>query len=382
MSTLRDSYERITTPYPDTFEEEVNRLIALADFKRQEQLTVFGNSISESLNNFGLWFARSSEGGVVFLYNAGVGGNTTPMMLTRLSDIPLNTTLCTVMEATNDAASGVTPVQHGQNMKEIFKYLLDNGIKPLWLVAPPHDDPARSQLVDQMNMYDYITAQELGIGAIDIWSQFANPATGSWVAGASDDGTHPNSPTELTAGNTLQVKWANNQYYIPLPRNNANSGINPNACFLTASATNQPANWATNNNQTSKLLSETPFALGNTWTTNWVNSAVFFNSSRFSVTAGDRYLFVIRFGLTVNSGSTPVSFYLEYDTPVGDPAIDRVYFMRNAEVSVDDTTMSLDFTVPAGVSTVRFACNGSSGTFDLDIKVGQAQMYNLSDFTL
>ena len=371
----------------DLLIDNVNGLINYSDIalssQSQELLAVFGNSISESLNNYGTWFARKSDGNLVFFYNGGVGGNTTEQMIARLDSIPAGTKTVLVMEATNDAASGVTASQHALNMKAIFEYIISKGMRPILIIAPPHDTPARSILVDQMNMFDYLMAQSLGVACFDIWSQFTNPTSGSWVSGASSDGTHPNPATEQSAGYSLQNKYANKKYYIPLPRNNANSGINPNSCFLTdANSDGVPDNWATNGSQTSKTLTQTTLALGNTWTTTWANTAVFMNSSRFNVVSGKRYLFVMRFSSSFTSGSTPLSVYLEYNTPVGSPAVDRVYFLREASVSVDDCTLTADFIVPAGVSTIRFAVNAAVGTYNLTVKIGQAQMFNLSDHTL
>ncbi|MGB5803639.1 MAG: SGNH/GDSL hydrolase family protein, partial [Vibrio anguillarum] len=96
-----------------------------------EKLTVFGNSISQSLNNYGTWFARKSDGSLTFYYNAGVGGNTTVQMLARLDDVPDDTTLVSIMEATNDAASAITPLQHAENIKQIAEYFIGKGIKPI-----------------------------------------------------------------------------------------------------------------------------------------------------------------------------------------------------------------------------------------------------------
>ena len=350
----------------------------------QEQVTGFGNSITEDLNSYWIWAERKSAGQWKYKFNAGVGGNTTTDMLARLDDIPAGTTLVTVMEATNDAANPITVEAHAENMKLIFEGIIEKRMRPILIMSPPHDDTTRSERVDAMNLYDYNTARAMGIGVYDCWSQFTNAQTGGWITGASDEAfpaTHANAITNQAAGYTLQDNYKNHKFYTPTPRNNS-SGINPNANFLTESSAGQPANWATNGNQVSKTLTETPFALGNTWKTNWVNSSIFINSSRWTVTAGDRYLFVIKCKALFNSGSTLINVYLEYDAPVGSPAVDRVYFMREAAVNVDETIFNTEFVVPAGVSTVRYVVNASSGTFDLDISLGQAQFFNLTESTL
>lgn len=84
------------------------------------------------------------------------------------------------------------------------------------------------------------------------------------------------------------------------------------------------------------------------------------NSSRFSVVSGDRYLFVMRFSCAFASGSAPLNVYLEYNTPVGDPSVDRVYFMRKASVSADDCTLTVDFEAKELTAGETIAAIGSS----------------------
>jgi|GEM_PF-2758326 len=349
----------------------------------QEQLCVFGNSISEAINNFGTWFARNSGGAVVFKTNAGVGGNNTNQMIARLSDI--DGTLVTVMEATNDYAAGVTLIEHRDNIATCLDYVSGIGSEPLMIMAPPHDTAARSEYVFEANLYDYVTARKKGIKCFGIWDELTDPSTGAWVSGASSDGTHPDPAAEQTAGYKLADDYLNNRYYTPLPRIDDYTIdsviLNPNGCFTTGTyGAGLPNNWATNGNQNTQSLAETSLGIGNTWQVNWVNSQLFINSSRWNVTEGDTYLCVMRFSNTINSGSCELSVFVQYDVTVN--SVDRVYMMRQAAVSVDATTLSVELEVPEGVSSLRFAISADAGTFDVDINIAQAQMFNLTHYGL
>lgn len=363
----------------------------------QHQLCVFGNSISESLNNFGLWFARRSGGEIVFKTNAGVGGNTTPQMLGRLDDI--DGTLVTVMEATNDADSAIDAPTHAANIRQILDYIIDEGMEPIMVLSPPNDDDddtdgvfERSRLVYEMNLYDYVSARKRHLKIFSPWDAYCDPATGKWVAGASGDGTHPNAPTEKAVGEAMCDDLKAGRFYIPLPRINDLAIpfviLNNNSCFLggTYGGNNYPNGWAMNGSQVSHSLAETTLGLGNTWHSQWANTSLFINSSRWPITPGDTYLCVMRFESVLNSGAADLSVFVQYCDAQGNPfyvnGVDRVYLMREAAVSVDATTLSVELTVPPGVYSLRFAISANAGTYDLDIRIAQAQMFNLTHFGL
>lgn len=344
----------------------------------QNLAVVFGNSISESVNNYCTWLCRYSNGALSFYKNAGVGGNTTAQMLSRLSDIPDDADICFVMEATNDAASAVTPQQHTDNMLEIFSYIKSKGIRPVLVLAPPNDDSARSLIVNEMNLRDFVMARNNDISTYNPWDSFTNPSDGSWSAGASDDGTHPTAGTQYLAGSAMSETMSANGFYSIEPRiNDDGIGVNNNACLITDSDSNGiPDRFATNGGQSSATLSSTSLGIGNTFSTNWVNNAVFINSSRFDVTAGDRYYFTTRFSSVVNSGSVSYSVALEYDVAIN--GITRKYFIQDMSESIAGCQMSMEFTVPDGVSTIRIIVTANSGTFDVDFNLAQVQFYNLS----
>lgn len=361
-----------------------NAKVPITIKSKQHQLCVFGNSISQSINNFGTWFCRKLDGAVVFKTNAGVGGNTTVDMVARLSDI--DGSLVTVMEATNDAVSDVTLSTHTANIKTTLEYAIDNQVLPIMIMSPPHDTLARSQYVFEANLYDYVTARNKGIPCFNPWSELVNDdGDGSWAVGASTDGTHPDPVAEKAAGYKLADDFTFNKFYVPLPIFNnytvSNAILNPNALFLTDdNSDGTPNNWATNGSQTTRTLTNTSLGLGNTFTTTWLNTQIFMNSSRWDVTEGETYLCVMRYESIVNSGTPLISAQVEYDAPIA--GVDRRYFVREVAVSVEPTTLSVEITIPAGVSSLRFSVTASTGTHDVEIRIAQAQIFNLTHYGL
>ena len=349
---------------------------------RQEQVTLFGNSISASITNWVSWAQRASNGGFVILKKAAVPGDTTALMLLRLEDVTTDTTLVTVMEATNDAVNSVTVATHAANMRLILQDMLDRGINPVLVMAPPNDTSATTLLVEQMNLADYATARSLGIACISCWDQFADATDGSWQAGYSADGTHPEPNAEKAAGESFLSKLLAREFHIPLPYNNAlnvaDNIVNTNPNFID-SATGTPTRWTANGTEVTKALAVTSLGLGNTWQLNFSNIFSFFNSSRFDITGGDEYLFVMRLSSVINSGAVIYDAYIEYDITVD--SVNRIYFFQDNTEAVDATTLSIFHTVPATVSTIRFVVSVDSGTYDVDINVAQAQMYNLTAHT-
>lgn len=221
-------------------------------FRNQKLVTVLGNSISARTNNYATWMCRKSNGSYVFLKNSGVGGDTSADIIARMdADVPSNTDICLIMEATNDAINGVTVEQHLMNMQTIELKLKSRGINPVFVLAPPNNDPVntdRWDIVRQMNEAVFAWCFNNNINCFDIWSQFSsNDGTGAWQSGASDDGTHPNPSTEQTAGYTLLSKIENDLFSIITTTDNV-SGIIGNSMLLDENS-GLPVGW-TNSNAT------------------------------------------------------------------------------------------------------------------------------------
>lgn len=129
----------------------------------------------------------------------GVGGNTTAQILARISSVTsLNPkpTFCVVQGGTNDTNLNVDPATTIANMQAICDQLMLVGIYPILTSVPPVPYTSPSQLA---SVAAILTAQKdiarktRGVIFCDWRPYVVNPIDGTWQAGLSDDGIHPNS---------------------------------------------------------------------------------------------------------------------------------------------------------------------------------------------
>jgi hypothetical protein len=310
--------------------------------KGKYQLCPFGNSITASLSNFALEFARASKGAIEFKKNAGIGGNNSNQMVARLTDI--DGTLVTIMEATNDYSAGVSLAQHAANINTSIDYVDEIESLPVVMMAPPHNTRLRSEYVYEANLYDYCSARNKGVPCLGIWGELTDPLNGSWITAK------------------------------------AASGLNPNSAFmLDDNSDGLPNNWATNANRTAAALNTNLYGIGNQWETSWVAASgqLFANSSRWDVEAGKTYRCEIDCGMTLNSGAIDFDLYMQFDVTVN--AVDRVYFVDGATASLPRKKYVIEFEVPIGVSSLRFVASANTGTFTADLVLAQANIVEADD---
>lgn len=146
-------------------------------------------------------------------YNAGVGGNTTAQMLTRLdadvlshrpidhetavwpgsSSAVSSAWLVLIMGGTNDVNGGISPSITMANLKAIIDRLRGAGAQIVLLTIPPMDatlKPWRAK-VPATNAAIRVLAAKRGVPLVDIYPALANP-DGTCMAGMFDsDGVHP-----------------------------------------------------------------------------------------------------------------------------------------------------------------------------------------------
>lgn len=346
----------------------------------QNYLTVFGNSILNAKYNYGTWFCAESKGEFLFYKNAAVGGNTTSDMLLRLDDIPLESDAVIVMEATNDAATGVTVTEHTARIKLILEHII-NVVKarPIFILSPPNNEIARTILVDEMNQNDLKLCRAMGVMCFNPWESFAKP-DGTFLDGitvVSDvnpdgDGTHPNSAVHISVGSILNEMYKRKEYAVLSPRIN-DQGIIPNSLLMldNGSNTDVPSTfWRAGH--TSAQLIETDLGKGRTWNVNFSNEDGSITSTQYPLTPNTPYMFVCNFNATFNSGESVLRLVLEPDEG------NFKYVFDDVITSVGDSKLAIFFTIDDSQTSVRLKFSVESGVFDVDVNLAEIQIYDLS----
>lgn len=226
------------------------RVIALGDSVTQNDSAVSsglwsqGNGWFETLIKAIISQQRGPE--YTFVRNAGVAGNTTPNMEARLDTDVLAYTPDTVfiMAGTNDIVSGQTNSQYQtffNSLERIIVRCLLAGSNVI-LSTCPTKNACPAEVARAIPWY-YMLAKQYGIPLIDSHRATADPVTGQYVSGYSDDGTHPNQ-----TGIAAIVSYALNTTF-------SNDAVKYGAAYRACVATttgSDPANLINNGNFVNK----------------------------------------------------------------------------------------------------------------------------------
>ena len=340
----------------------------------QGLVTAFGNSITANVNNYCISACRESSGELIFIKNAGIGGNTTAQMIARMAtDIPAESSIVMIMEATNDAGSGATfqatPLEHAQNMLTIANYVLSQGMKPIFILAPPKDDTEAAQRIEEMNFYNWCTARALGIPCYDPWRTFSD-TNGQWIPGASDDGTHPVDQTNFDAGQILNAQIKANEYALPITRNN-NHGILSNSLLQNVSGS-YPTGFIVYGGGSSGSYEPSVSGLGNQITASVNNGTAILDRTYTALTVGDKHIFTCLFSASSMVG---VNYALYLDEQGGS----RHYLIQNGKVNISERYLTIEFT--PSVADVRLIAS-VAGTGSGSVTLAQTQIFNISANTI
>jgi lysophospholipase L1-like esterase len=177
---------------------------------------------------------------LLLLANAGVGGNTTAMILARVgSDVlPYSPGVCVVQgggnDITTDAASTSTIIA---NLTAIYQQLGQAGILVVATTVLPSVNvntvARRQQLVDVNYFIQNYATQNSGVVLCDWYSRVANATTGDPLAAAVFDGVHPTQFGAYLIGQQLAATLSP-LFPIrdPLPFSNGEVGGLPNPMMI------------------------------------------------------------------------------------------------------------------------------------------------------
>lgn len=320
---------------------------------------------------------RQSSGRFYDAGNYGVSGDTTQKMIDRIDSIPNSSEIVLVMETANDASQGVTALTHATNMKFILEELMRKGFLPILVLGSPRY--AAQELVNQYNIYDYMTAMKLGIPCFDPWTDVADTSTGGWKSGLSPDGIHPSAATEKAVGIKLWDQISSNKFSVLLNRFNQ-FGLVSNGCFSNSSA-GIPTGWTvTTVGGTPTVSSDPTFSNGNTFKLAGSTDFSFMQSPPIPVVAGKTYMLTGVYFATGNTTDARFSFF-------GDifPDTTRYNVIDYCLVDVDRYEFKVIFEpVSTGnlyLKSTVYRINPGV-TINADLKLARVQVYNMTDYTI
>lgn len=203
---------------------------------RGSSLIAIGDSIIATSAS-GQWvdqLATLSGGRFQIIRNAGLSGNTSAQMLSRITAdvIAYAPAWCLLQVTPNDVnLAGADKVAASiANYKAMVGACHAAGIRPILVLGPPNDTAGTRAHILNVNAHLAQWCASEGVAVLDIYTPLADPADGTYLAAYTSDGTHP-----LTGG--MAAAAAFNVDLLPAdmqpPRNLLAAGLNdPNNMIL------------------------------------------------------------------------------------------------------------------------------------------------------
>lgn len=170
---------------------------------------------------------------------AGVIGERTDQMLDRVSSQIVNLRTpkpgrCIVLGGTNDVSQSITPTVSLGYLEQIYRQLRGARIEPIGATIPPY--AGARQRVAWLNAGVMDLCDSMGMLCLDFHKAMVDPATGGFLSGLDDDGTHPGPAGQRAMGGVVAAAMAQLPRYAPsvLVRDNADTvNLIDGGCFLT-----------------------------------------------------------------------------------------------------------------------------------------------------
>ena len=312
------------------------------------------------------------------LYNAGVSGNTSAQMLARFATdvVAKAPDVALILSGTNDLLQGVAVATHVANVEAMVLAAKAASITPVVVSIPPNGTSPHS--VAARNIALASMCRLRGVQFIDIYTALVDPATGGYASAYNADGTHPNMPGMLVAGDIIASALAPRLFGMPtLPGENAEAvNLLGNGLFL-ANASGLGTGWSVISSPAgaSHSIDSSDATIKGNWqvitlaSTNGYHSINREASSGFSV--GDRLLMCGRYNASAITA----------------PANWSVRVMRNGSFHdqiVQNQTEAMAgifqyvWTVPAGTTSVGLVLFGTGTGGSITAKFAQLGVYNLT----
>lgn len=163
----------------------------------------------KSSQGYFTWANIALRGRLTLLRQAGTPGDTSAMVLARITDITSLSTLpgyCVVLAGTNDFLNDIASATTIANLTAIHDALIAKGITVVACTMPPVWSASSSKLTEQGEVNTWVRdqAQKPGIIVCDWSAQFANPnGDGTPVTGYTGDGVHPTPVGAAVLGKEL-----------------------------------------------------------------------------------------------------------------------------------------------------------------------------------
>lgn len=342
-----------------------------------------GNSLLAFATSFIHCAVGAMDGRATMEYKAAVGGVTSAGMSGQAATLPASCNVVVMMEGTNDANTNVSTATHIANLKAIAAEIMARGFVPV-VIASPTRETTVSTIIGYW-LPERLWCEAVGIAYVDPWSRYID-TEGSWVAGCTTDGDHPNPATMLQVGLDMAgLLLAGKTGYL-LPRSNTlQEGLFSNALLLLdGDANGRPDGWSrlTVTGENFSLAAATYPARGNKCTvviSQTVTAEIFRSLGSSGWSPGH----TLRITGMISLASMSNCNFRVYCRPIGGVAFDIIPFIRQANCG--DTYFSGEIVMPANTTDLQvwFEASSISGAaFTCTLGFSGVNVYNITANTL
>ncbi len=339
-----------------------------------------------------------SFGRLIWAGNSYVAGDTTALMLARLSaDILALTPLpqkVIIHGGLNDIIGSVAYATTMANMTSIVSQLQTAGIQPILCGMCPSDTTGYHTGISKLNMGYRAIAETAGIIFVDN-HKVVSQTDGTWIANSANSGLYPANPGAVLLGSNLvttinasggTLSWAAWQPTTQGSITDAN-GINlvRNACFAGTFSGTTPQYWTalnTTGGATASITAATDTLVGSWWTivktdvtdahlNTWYQDVAI----GANLAVGDKVAFTFRINLTEGTTSSTVPYGAFVEAVFTGATTARTIGLKQWPRTVSGMYYG-ETTVPAGTTGVRILVSFNNGAGTL--KIGQVGLANMT----
>lgn len=333
---------------------------------------------------------------VVLSTNAGIGGNTSAMILARVgTDVPGDTRVCPLLEGTNDAiAVGATTLTLSQSMtnwRGIIANLQSRGIQPLLVLPPPAASTATYLwAVHQQRLAQLLLAEELLVPAYDPYRILIDPVTSGFITGASADGLHAVNAYATLVGQQLWADIAAGRLASLIPTCNADrgiAGVTANCLMLTATS-GVPDGWVKGTQGVATTESAAADGVAGNWArldATALTAAATLRSDRVLPRVSQASATLDRLHLQMALKFDPgancsLTVGVEWRSADGVTLIGSTTLIGGLTTSVAPVRLQRRLTPPGGAALARVlvSVQATSGTYSGVVRVGEFRCISLS----
>ena len=195
-------------------------------FRDNGNWAILGDSFAYNTSSLGLVAVLKMKDRMVGKF--GYGGYRCDQLIGEIATVKNSgAKRCIVLCGPNDVMQGTSYTTFYSSVLSLCSGLIANGIQPEMVYIAPNDQYPEN--VYKLNVAMFKASSTLGVSCHSVWDGYFD-LDGTWITGASEDGTHPTCIVHGIAGTRLSESILRGISTAPYPQSNV-GGLLTNGMF-------------------------------------------------------------------------------------------------------------------------------------------------------